>query len=183
MAIVSSLYDLPFFRKSDSHFARTFLGGVSMAATLTFESGEKATVLSGIDSNLNGDPAADRTIVNLNGVANTSSLVTPLLRTCTVGLNLDGTCVTPDAQRIVGYLATNPNAQYIQAGLGRWQTLVAIRCSCRRFKIWISRSSRTLPSVKAARKSKSAGISITPSITRNTFPVQSTVWSLSRQRV
>jgi hypothetical protein len=89
-----------------------------MAATLTFESGEKATVLSGIDSNLNGDPAGDRTIINPNGVANTSSLVTPLLRTCTTGFNPDGSCVTPDAQRIVGYLVTNPNAQYIQAGLG-----------------------------------------------------------------
>jgi hypothetical protein len=85
---------------------------------LTFESGEKATVLSGLDSNLNGDPAADRSIINLNGVANTSSLVTPLLRTCTAGFNPDGSCVTPDAQRIVGYLATNPSAQYIQAGLG-----------------------------------------------------------------
>jgi len=116
--VVSGLYDLPFFKKTDNHFARTFLGGVSMAATLTFESGEKATVLSGLDSNLNGDPAPDRSIINLNGVANTSSLVTPLLRTCTAGFDSDGNCVTPDAQRIVGYLATNPNAQYIQAGLG-----------------------------------------------------------------
>jgi hypothetical protein len=115
--VISSLYDLPFFRKSDNHFAQTFLGGVSMAATLTFESGEKATVLSGIDSNLNGDPAPDRTIINPSGIANTSSLVTPLLRTCS-GFNPDGSCVTPDAQRIVGYLVTNPNAQYIQAGLG-----------------------------------------------------------------
>jgi hypothetical protein len=116
--VVSSLYDLPFLRKSGNHFARTFLGGVSMAATLAFESGEKATVLSGLDSNLNGDPAPDRTIVNPNGVANTSSLVTPLLKTCTAGFDSQGNCVTPDAQRIVGYLVTNPNAQYVQAGLG-----------------------------------------------------------------
>ena len=39
-----------------------------MAATLAFESGEKATVLSGIDSNLNGDPAPDRAIVNPAGL-------------------------------------------------------------------------------------------------------------------
>jgi hypothetical protein len=116
--VVSSLYDLPFFKKSSNHFAKTLLGGVSMAATLTFESGEKATVLSGLDSNFNGDPASDRSIVNPSGILNTSSLVTPLLRTCTAGFNPDGGCVTPDAQRIVGYLATNPNAQYIQAGLG-----------------------------------------------------------------
>jgi len=116
--VVSSLYDLPFLKNSGNHFARTFLGGVSMAATLTFESGEKATALSGLDSNLNGDPAPDRTIINLSGVANTSSLVTPLLRSCTAGFDSSGNCLTPNSQRIVGYLAVNPNAQYVQAGLG-----------------------------------------------------------------
>ena len=88
-----------------------------MAATLAFESGEKATVLSGIDSNLNGDPAPDRAIINPAGVANTSSVVTPLLRSC-AAFNVDDSCVVSDADRIVGYLAADPNAQYIQAGLG-----------------------------------------------------------------
>jgi hypothetical protein len=73
--------------------------------------------LSNIDSNLNGDPAPDRSIINPDGIANTSSLVTPLLRTC-AAFNPDGTCATPDAQRIVAYLADTPGAQYIQAGLG-----------------------------------------------------------------
>ncbi|HET6976388.1 MAG TPA: carboxypeptidase regulatory-like domain-containing protein [Pyrinomonadaceae bacterium] len=115
--VVSTLYDLPFFRKSSNHFARSVFGGVSMAATLAFESGEKATVLSGIDSNLNGDPAPDRAIVNPTGTVNTSSLVTPLLRSCP-SFDEDGNCTLSDEARIVGYLADNPNAQYIQAGLG-----------------------------------------------------------------
>ena len=114
--VLSTLYDLPFFRKNNG-FAHTVFGGVSMAATLAFESGEKATVLSNIDSNLNGDPAPDRAIINPAGLANTSSLVAPLLRTCTA-FNEDGTCAIADENRIVGYVATNPNAQYIQAGLG-----------------------------------------------------------------
>ena len=84
---------------------------------MSFEAGEKATVLSNLDSNLNGDPAADRSIINPGGLANTSSLVTPLLRSC-AAFNPDGTCATPDEQRIVGYVATTPGAQYIQAGLG-----------------------------------------------------------------
>ena len=88
-----------------------------MAATLAFESGEKATVLSGIDSNLNGDPAPDRAIVNPAGTVNTSSLVTPLLRTCP-SFDEDGNCSLSDEERIVGYLADNPNARFIQAGLG-----------------------------------------------------------------
>jgi len=101
--VASTVYDLPFFAKSGNHFARTLLGGYSAAATLSFESGEKATVLSNIDSNLNGDPAADRSIVNVGGVANTSTTVSPLM-------NSSG--------EIVGYLATDPTAQYIQAGIG-----------------------------------------------------------------
>jgi len=101
--VASALYDLPFFSRSTNHFVKTFLGGFSTAATLSFESGSKATVLSGIDSNLNGDPAPDRTIINPNGVANTSSTVSPLL-------NSSGA--------VVAYLADNPNAQYIQAGVG-----------------------------------------------------------------
>ena len=101
--VAAALYDLPFFSQSQSHFVKMFLGGFSTAATLTFESGSKATVLSGIDSNLNGDPAPDRTIINQNGAANTSSTVSPLL-------NSSG--------EVVAYLADNPGAQYIQAGVG-----------------------------------------------------------------
>ncbi|HEY2961200.1 MAG TPA: hypothetical protein VGJ37_02220 [Pyrinomonadaceae bacterium] len=115
--MASAVYDLPFFGKNSNHWAHALFGGVSMAGTLTFESGEKATVLSGLDSNLNGDPAPDRSIINPAGVADTSSLVTPLLRSCT-SFNDDGSCAISDAERIVGYVATNPNAQYIQAGLG-----------------------------------------------------------------
>jgi len=115
--VAAALYDLPFFEKSTNRLTRTFLGGVSVAGTVSFEKGSRATVLSNIDSNLNGDPAPDRSIINPDGVHNTSSLVTPLLRTC-AAFNPDGTCATPDAQRIVGYLADTPGAQYIQAGLG-----------------------------------------------------------------
>jgi hypothetical protein len=115
--VFSTLYDLPFFRSNANHFAHSMFGGVSVAATLSLETGEQATVLSGIDSNLNGDPAPDRPIINPTGVANTSSLVTPLLRSCPA-FNPDGSCTIPDEERIVGYLADNPNAQYIQAGLG-----------------------------------------------------------------
>lgn len=119
--VASGLYDLPFFKNSQNHFARSVFGGFSTAATVTFESGEQATVLSGIDSNLNGDPAPDRSILNPSGAANVSSLVTPLLRTCP-SFNEDGSCTISDAERIVGYVATNPNAQYIQAGLGALST-------------------------------------------------------------
>jgi hypothetical protein len=114
--VISGIYELPFFKQS-SRLTRSLLGGFNFAGTLSFESGEKATVLSGIDSNLNGDSAPDRTILNPNGVRGTASTVTALLRTCTA-FKPDGTCVQTDAQRTVGYVANNPNAQYIQAGRG-----------------------------------------------------------------
>ena len=104
---VSGIYDLPFFAKSGSRFVRSVLGGFSFAGTFSYESGEHVTVLSGVDSNLNGDAAGDRSIINPSGTKNTSSLVTALTNT---------------AGKTVGYLATNPNAQYIQAGLGARST-------------------------------------------------------------
>jgi hypothetical protein len=100
--VTSFIYELPFFKNSTG-LTRTLLGGFNFAGTYTAESGEKATVLSGIDSNLNGDAAADRTIRNPAGVTGTGSTVTALRNT---------------AGETVGYLADNPNAEYIRAGLG-----------------------------------------------------------------
>ncbi|HKP45112.1 MAG TPA: carboxypeptidase regulatory-like domain-containing protein [Pyrinomonadaceae bacterium] len=100
--VTSFIYELPWF-KNDHGLTRTLLGGFNFSGTYTAESGEKATVLSGIDSNLNGDSAADRVILNPNGVPGTGSSVTALTNT---------------AGEVVAYLANNPNAQYIRAGLG-----------------------------------------------------------------
>jgi hypothetical protein len=100
--VTSFIYELPFFKNSNG-LTRTLLGGFNFSGTYTAESGEKATVLSGIDSNLNGDAAGDRTIRNPAGVRNTGSTVTALTNT---------------AGEIVGYLANNPNAEYIRAGAG-----------------------------------------------------------------
>lgn len=119
--VISTVYDLPFFTKSSNWFVRSILGGFSFAGTYAWESGAFATVRSGVDSNLNFDNAGDRTILNVNGVKGTGSGVTPLLRTCTA-FNADGSCSQSASSRTVGYLANNPNAQYIQAGVGALST-------------------------------------------------------------
>ena len=113
--VISGLYELPFF-KSTSGFAGHVLGGWSVAGTLTLESGQKATVRSGNDSNQNQDAAGDRAIRNPNGVRNTASAVTALMRTCTTFAA--GACAESDESRTIGYLVDNPNAEYIQAGDG-----------------------------------------------------------------
>jgi hypothetical protein len=101
--VLSGLYELPWLRNHPNKLVRTILGGFNFAGTYTAESGEKATVLSGTDSNLNLDAAPDRTIRNPAGVRNTASTVTALRNT---------------AGQVVGYLADNPNAEYIRAGQG-----------------------------------------------------------------
>jgi hypothetical protein len=65
---------------------------------------------------LNGDTAGDRAIFNPNGPPGTGSDVTPL---CTSALPSGTTCgSTASRPFLVGYLANNPNAQYIVAQLG-----------------------------------------------------------------
>jgi hypothetical protein len=63
------------------------------------------TVQSAVDSNLNGDSASDRTIINPSGAPGTGSGVTAL---------------TNSAGQTVAYLANNPTAQYIVAGKGAY---------------------------------------------------------------
>ncbi|HKD06910.1 MAG TPA: carboxypeptidase regulatory-like domain-containing protein [Bryobacteraceae bacterium] len=100
----AAVYDVPFFRKSN-WFLKNMVGNWSVAPIYTYETPEWVTVLSQQDSNLNGDSAADRTIINPNGITGTGSSVVPL---------------TNSAGQTVAYLATNPQAQYIRAGVGAY---------------------------------------------------------------
>jgi hypothetical protein len=101
------IYDLPFFKNSN-WFLKNSVGNWEVAPVYTYESPEYYTVLSGVDSNLNGDGAyIDRTVFNVHGVKGTGSDVTPLTNT-----NGD----------TVAYLATNPTAQFITAGSGAMAT-------------------------------------------------------------
>ncbi len=96
------VYDVPFFRNSN-WFMRNIVGNWEVAPIYTYETGTLVTPQSGVDSNLNGDPAGDRTILNPNGRENTGSGVTALKNS---------------AGQVVAYLANNPNARYVQAQVG-----------------------------------------------------------------
>src|SRR6185437_13200860 len=93
--------------KNGNWFKKNILGNWGLSPIYTYESPQWATVQSGLDSNLNGDSAGDRTILNNSGVKGTGSGVTALTNT---------------AGDTVGYLAINPNAQYIVAGAGALAT-------------------------------------------------------------
>ncbi|MES1258786.1 MAG: carboxypeptidase regulatory-like domain-containing protein, partial [Acidobacteriota bacterium] len=102
-----AIYDVPLFRKS-GWMLKNLAGNWSVAPLFTYETPEYVTVLSQTDSNLNGDSASDRTIVNPNGLDKTGSGVTAL------------TSIRNGKTETVGYLAINPNARYIQAGPGAY---------------------------------------------------------------
>ena len=111
--VTSWIYEVPWFSKSTG-LTKTLLGGFNVAGTYTYETGERITIRSGNDANLNGDNAGDRAIFNPAGTEGVGSGVTPLCRTSACTFDEDGNLVGT----VVGYLANNPNARYIQTGAG-----------------------------------------------------------------
>jgi hypothetical protein len=100
---LAAVYDVPFFNHSDNWFKKNVLGNYEVAPTWIYETGEWATVQSGVDSNLNGDNAGDRAIFNPSGQA---------------GLGSDVTALTNTGGDTVAYLANTPTARWIIAGTG-----------------------------------------------------------------
>jgi hypothetical protein len=111
---LTALYDATWF-KTGNWFMKNLVGNWTICGTYTYESPELATIQSGVDSNLNGDTAGDRVIVNPAGQANMGSGV--------YGVDKNGTHIGTGGSTtagIVAYVATNPNARYILAGLGAY---------------------------------------------------------------
>jgi hypothetical protein len=96
-------YEPSWMQGSSSWAARNLIGNWRWTGTYTYESPEYVTVQSGVDSNLNGDSAGDRAIINASGDAKRGSDVTPL---------------TNSSGATVAYLAVDPSAMYIKAGVG-----------------------------------------------------------------
>ncbi len=100
---LSWIWETPWYNSSSSWFIKNLVGNWRFVGTYTAESGELATAQSGTDSNMNGDTAGDRTVINPQGNSSLGSDATPLLNS---------------AGQTVAYLATNPNAMYIKAQPG-----------------------------------------------------------------
>jgi hypothetical protein len=117
-----AIYDIPFF-KHGNWFMKNALGNWEVAPIYTYQSPEYAAAQSGTDSNLNGDSAPDRTIINKSGDRGTGSGTSALYSPARQGLcgaDDNGKPITQCSANLVGYLATNPNAYYIQAGQGAY---------------------------------------------------------------
>jgi hypothetical protein len=127
------LYNLPNVKTTNA-IARGFLHDWEWVGTYLAESGQPVTALSGVDSNGNGDSAGDRVILNSGGVDRTGTVVdfvcndgaggrTRIVPASAVDPTLGIPCgpivagAFTDAN-VVGYVAENPNARYVQAGVG-----------------------------------------------------------------
>ncbi len=99
---LATVYDMPFF-KTGNWFMRNVVGNWEIAPVYTYQTGSWVTAQSAIDSNMNGDSAGDRAIINPTGTANIGSGTTALK-------NSNG--------EIVAYQVNNTNARYIQTPKG-----------------------------------------------------------------
>jgi hypothetical protein len=117
---VTWVYDFPNIR-TDHRFVRGVAHGWEWSGTYLAQSGQPVTPLSGVDSNDNGDPAGDRTIFNPAGVGLTGTTVNAV---CNDGAGGATRIVTNPktspcaAANTVGYVAVNPAARFVQAGVG-----------------------------------------------------------------
>jgi len=129
---LTAVYDLPFFKQS-SWLLKNTVGNWEIAPIYTYESPEYYTVLSGVNSNMNGDSGAiDRAIFNKGGVKHTGSTVTAFANPSLAGNCVpptDGSALPTDPNGtalcnddLVAYAADNPKAEYITAGLGTLPT-------------------------------------------------------------
>jgi len=105
---ISPTYDVKIF-EDKGWILKNIVGNWRLLGAYTYQTGEWATIQSNVDSNLNGDSAGDRTVINPAGQANIGSGV--------VGYNHAGQ-VAASAADIVAYVAVKPNARYVVAGVG-----------------------------------------------------------------
>lgn len=136
---VSWVYDLPNIR-TDNGWVKGFLHGWEFSGTLLAQTGQPITALSGNDANSDGDAAGDRAIFNPAG---TSRIGTAVNFVCNAGLGGattivadPTTCGTGNNANIVGYVAIDPTAQYVEAQVGTLSNLGRNTVSTSGLHVW-----------------------------------------------
>ncbi len=104
--VMQMIYDVPFF-KNRNWWMKNIIGNWEIAPVYIYQSGQHVTPQSAIDSNLNGDSAPDRVIVNPAGNRN---------------LGTTATALTNSAGDTTAYLAVDPNAMFVAAPKGTLAT-------------------------------------------------------------
>ncbi len=110
---IAAVYDLPYFKHSN-WLVKNIAGNWEASPIYTYESPAYATVLSGVNSNMNGDSSIiDRPIVNPNGVKGTGSGVNGVYST-----TLAGNCTPPayPVRREPGWLCRRQSQRLLHPG-------------------------------------------------------------------
>jgi hypothetical protein len=127
------LYDTPTVNVARPLFHRA-LNGWTLSGSYLFQSGQPITIQSGVDSNGNGDADTDRAILNPAGIEGVGSLATKVCRDpVTTITSVNPNCAT---ENTVGYIANNPGARYVQAGLGAAASLARNTFNSPAFNNW-----------------------------------------------
>ena len=142
------VYELPNIH-TDHGFVRTLAHGWEWSGSYIAESGQPVTPLSDTDSNANGDGAGDRTIFNLNGVGNTGTIVDGVCNSgpggATSVVPIDSATgsyfcnsghTAPDDLHLVGYVAQDSTARYVQAQFGAFANAGRNTVSTPGINIW-----------------------------------------------
>jgi len=115
------VYELPNISTSNG-LLRVLAHGWQWNGSYLAESGQPVTPLSGVDSNVNGDNAGDRTILNPAGVGLTGTAVNFVCNAGAGGatsiVSDPAACGAGNDANIVGYVAIDPTARFVQAGPG-----------------------------------------------------------------
>ena len=144
------VYAIPNVNVSSS-IARGFLHGWQLSTTYLAQSGQPVTALSDADSNGNGDAAGDRAILNPNGIGNTGTATDFVCNDGPGGKTriIPASAVDPvngipcgvgplafsDAN-VVGYVAEDSKATYVQAQTGSVSNVGRNTISTRGLNIW-----------------------------------------------
>ena len=144
------VYDLPNVGTSNG-FLKILAHGWEWNGSYLVESGQPVTALSGSDANGNGDAAGDRAILNPNGAGSTGTGVEAV---CNSGAGGAVSFVNQDQKgvwqcfvagptgpvqsdaNIVGYVALDPNARFVQAEVGTLSTVGRNTISTPGINIW-----------------------------------------------
>jgi hypothetical protein len=104
--VIHAVWDTPWFRSTPG-VSRWVLGNWTVAGNYAASSGQPFTALSVANSEGNGDRQVQRTIFNPGGSSNSGSGVTP---------------VSNSGGDVVGYVAVDSTARYVQAQTGSFPT-------------------------------------------------------------
>jgi hypothetical protein len=116
---ITWVYDFPNVH-SDNRFVRGLAHNWEWSGSYLAQSGQPVTPLSNVDANANGDGAGDRTIINPAGLGLTATTVQQVCNDGAGGATriVTSTSLACASSNVVGYVAVNPTARFVQAGLG-----------------------------------------------------------------